>query len=245
MHGDGYGALGADGYDLGAPAGGAGSSTRDGEATPVDGAERGAASGTPEPKTYWGECGWDGYAWGGVTRTHFRFADSHSTGAYKHAGKRDSFRLDYDAPRGGAVPRAEFGGAVCVEDAVGGGADGGVALREHADDPCRAGHDHQPECRTDAGAELWRTDGTKAGTTRVDDLRGGALGAQPKYLTPFAGALYFQARRHALFLSFFFLCRARPVGRIIFTTMGGQRQTKRAIDRGVYIGASAHNERPV
>jgi ELWxxDGT repeat protein len=44
-----------------------------------------------------------------------------------------------------------------------------------------------------AGAELWRTDGTVAGTRRVVDLLPGPEGSQPRILTPFADRLAFTA----------------------------------------------------
>ena len=43
------------------------------------------------------------------------------------------------------------------------------------------------------GQELWRTDGTPAGTSLVVDLRPGALGAAPQDLTVFNGLVYFTA----------------------------------------------------
>lgn len=36
--------------------------------------DREAAS--SEPAVYFGQCGWDGYSWGGRSRTYFRFSDS-------------------------------------------------------------------------------------------------------------------------------------------------------------------------
>ncbi|ANM31033.1 hypothetical protein ABI59_17825 [Acidobacteria bacterium Mor1] len=43
------------------------------------------------------------------------------------------------------------------------------------------------------GFELWRSDGTEAGTTLVADLRPGAQGAEIDYLVSMAGDLYFAA----------------------------------------------------
>lgn len=47
---------------------------------------------------------------------------------------------------------------------------------------------------TDAehGAELWRTDGTGAGTVLVKDIFPGESSGAPAYLTPFGDYLYFQ-----------------------------------------------------
>src|SRR5262245_29004860 len=44
-----------------------------------------------------------------------------------------------------------------------------------------------------AGQELWKTDGTAAGTTLVKDINVGAANSSPLFLTPFNGALYFLA----------------------------------------------------
>ncbi|MEZ5988398.1 MAG: hypothetical protein R3F30_04620 [Planctomycetota bacterium] len=44
-----------------------------------------------------------------------------------------------------------------------------------------------------AGVELWRTDGTKAGTTMVKDIKPGPAGSNPYHLCVAGGRLYFQA----------------------------------------------------
>src|SRR5262245_36651639 len=43
------------------------------------------------------------------------------------------------------------------------------------------------------GAELWRTDGTEAGTVLVKDIRGGRGGSTPTKLTNVGGTLFFVA----------------------------------------------------
>ena len=43
------------------------------------------------------------------------------------------------------------------------------------------------------GQELWRSDGTAAGTWRVNDIRPGPMGSSPTSLTVFQGRLYFAA----------------------------------------------------
>lgn len=48
-----------------------------------------------------------------------------------------------------------------------------------------------------AGRELWRTDGTPAGTRRVADVWPGSNGSDPATLTAFAGRAYFAAREPA------------------------------------------------
>jgi ELWxxDGT repeat protein len=47
--------------------------------------------------------------------------------------------------------------------------------------------------RTGEGAELWRTDGTPAGTVLVQDIRPGLAGSSPYYFTPLGDELYFNA----------------------------------------------------
>ncbi len=44
-----------------------------------------------------------------------------------------------------------------------------------------------------SGKELWKSDGTLNGTTRVKDINPGALNSQPQYLTNFNGTLFFSA----------------------------------------------------
>ena len=43
------------------------------------------------------------------------------------------------------------------------------------------------------GGELWKTDGTEAGTVMVKDINPGSDHSYPSYLTPFNGELYFRA----------------------------------------------------
>ncbi len=55
------------------------------------------------------------------------------------------------------------------------------------------------------GVELWKSDGTAAGTVLVKDIRPGGLGSAPSNLTNFGGTLYFSAndgvRGHELWKS--------------------------------------------
>lgn len=43
------------------------------------------------------------------------------------------------------------------------------------------------------GYELWKSDGTAAGTVLLKNIQQGALGSDPAYLTPLNGAVYFRA----------------------------------------------------
>jgi len=48
-------------------------------------------------------------------------------------------------------------------------------------------------CKQQAGAELWRTDGTAEGTQRLEDIYEGSGSSNPAYMTSFDGYLYFAA----------------------------------------------------
>ena len=43
------------------------------------------------------------------------------------------------------------------------------------------------------GSELWKSDGTTAGTVLVKDIRAGSVGSSPKFLTNVNGTLFFNA----------------------------------------------------
>jgi ELWxxDGT repeat protein len=45
----------------------------------------------------------------------------------------------------------------------------------------------------DCGCELWKSDGSSSGTTRVKDIQPGALGSNPAELTDVNGTLFFLA----------------------------------------------------
>jgi ELWxxDGT repeat protein len=53
------------------------------------------------------------------------------------------------------------------------------------------------------GSELWRSDGTRAGTWMVTDQRPGPDGAEPSNLTPFKGRLFFAAHDDAVGVELF------------------------------------------
>lgn len=113
-----------------------------------------------------------------------------STGAYKHAGRRDSYRPDIDNDDIDD-PSADFAGIVCVTDKQEIQHDPATGSR--AAGTCRQGERARGSCYSRAGAELWRTDGTAKGTRRVDDLRTGVSGSSPSYMTVFDGALFYAA----------------------------------------------------
>jgi len=132
--------------------------------------------------TYFSQCGWDEFDWGGslpsVRRERFRFADSKLTGAYKHAGRAESYmpEISHDA--------SNFAGVVCVK---GEGECRGTA-QEWGRGPEHSGVQatiaDRESCFLRAGAELWKSDGTEHGTRRVTDrIRPGLAGSSPTYLT--------------------------------------------------------------
>ena len=51
---------------------------------------------------------------------------------------------------------------------------------------------HHQATDLDHGAELWRTDGTGAGTVLVKDIYPGEKSGAPTFFTPFGDYLYFQ-----------------------------------------------------
>lgn len=124
----------------------------------MPGEGRGVAADQRVPPVYFGQCGWDGFVSGGRRREHFRFVDSHKTGALKLAGQPEYAGIIVDDLR-----TSDFAGIVCVAG-------------EH--DGCRDG---SAGCFLRAGAELWVSDGTGEGTNRVVDLRPGLGSADPRH----------------------------------------------------------------
>jgi hypothetical protein len=47
--------------------------------------------------TYYNQGGWNDYMWEGKNRYLFRFSDSNTTNAYKHAGYHDEYRLEHSS----------------------------------------------------------------------------------------------------------------------------------------------------
>ena len=145
-------------------------------------------------------------------RRYFQFSDSHITGEYKHAGKPESYRPDRTPP-GQPIATNFFAGIVCVlgaEDNVpanaafasgvdpfpylarGRSSPGGTGPKPDyfLSDPSLPGAVRK---NLGGGAELWRTDGTTAGTTRIEDLEPGPSGSFPAHLQSFHDYLYFAA----------------------------------------------------
>ncbi|PIE03149.1 MAG: hypothetical protein CSA81_03190 [Acidobacteria bacterium] len=76
------------------------------------------------------------------------------------------------------------------------GSDGEVHfLKEVSDDPQMWVYEQMLffTGQDEVGAELWRTDGTEAGTIRVRDIYLGTGNSDPKYLINFEGKMYFSA----------------------------------------------------
>jgi hypothetical protein len=59
---------------------------------------------------YQNQCGWSGYTYEGVNRHYFRFQDSATTNAYKHAGNRDEHQVQFTSST------SNFAGIVCIKD---------------------------------------------------------------------------------------------------------------------------------
>ncbi|KDO24430.1 hypothetical protein SPRG_09820 [Saprolegnia parasitica CBS 223.65] len=164
---------------------------------------QGANGSLAEPLTYFDQCGWNGYTYGGRSRHCFRFADSGTTGACKHAGQRDSFRIELD------VSTNNFAGIVCVatmSTPTRGRelwrTDGVVTARvtDIAIGPDSANPKYLAEYNgqlyfqastQDLGAELYTFDGTSA--TIVADIVRGSRSSHPRDLTVHGGALFFSA----------------------------------------------------
>ncbi|KAG1692930.1 hypothetical protein DVH05_024254 [Phytophthora capsici] len=168
-----------------------------------------ATKSSEEPLTYFGQCGWREYKWGGQTRKFFRFSDSMSTGAFKHAGFRDSYRIDT------GFQTDEFAGIVCYREPQGYQITWGTQL--WATDGTLEGTDRVarismgPEgsnpsyivelaqrlyfqaTSTEFGSELWSSDGTRPGTYLVADIESGSRSSKPQFLTSFNSRIYFSA----------------------------------------------------
>ena len=149
---------------------------------------------------YYDQCGWTGLNWQGTRRRRFRFADSHITGSYKDAGAPDTAEVVL-----ADFATTEFAGTVCVS--------GEQYLCNEQLTPCYIR----------AGRELWISDGTSAGTIRVNDIEAGVSGSDPAYLTRLdASTLLFAATMS-------------PFGRELWRTDGTRLGTKMVTDirRGV------------
>lgn len=132
------------------------------------------------------------------------------TGAVKHVGYRDSYRIDT-----GSFTTSLFAGVVCVRDSKASqqvwgpelwttdGTSGGtrrlkrIHSTAHGSRPSHfaelAGRLYFQATSVDAGAELWVTDGTRAGTQLVADVEPGTRGSEPQRLFAFGDRLVFSA----------------------------------------------------
>ncbi|KAL3656353.1 hypothetical protein V7S43_018797 [Phytophthora oleae] len=168
-----------------------------------------AESHNEEPLTYFDQCGWHEYEWGGQTRMYFRFSDSTTTGAFKHAGFRDSYRIDTGFQTDG------FAGIVCYREPQGyqitwgtqlwvtdGTLEGTDRVARISTEPEGSNPSHFVELNqrlyfqatsTEFGSELWSTDGTRPGTYLVADIEFGSRSSEPRFLTTFNSRIYFSA----------------------------------------------------
>ncbi|GLE04361.1 hypothetical protein PINS_up013291 [Pythium insidiosum] len=163
-----------------------------------------------EPPVYYDQCGWSGFQWGGVARTAFRFADSHVTGAFKHAGHRDSFRPDV------GFQTDDFAGIVCRKSdrdhvrrelwKTDGTPQGTVRVSALSSPSAQFDPQYLVEFQgrlyfqatTDPyGAELWQSDGSEMGTELVADVAFGVSSSYPAFLTVANSILFFAAETPA------------------------------------------------
>jgi len=197
-----------------------------------------------EQKSYYDQCGWTGYTWGGKSRKYFRFADSHLTGEYKHAGWPDSLRPGVDplwAAAGlpgnlkpGVDPTWDY--AATTDNVYTERNSGVLTTSEFAGIVCVAGDHIKPcttgTCRGRAGEELWRTDGTAEGTVRLEDIYTGGVGSKPAYLTSFRSSLYFAAT-------------STNHGRELWRTLGGIGEavmvSTKGYTQGLVAGSASSN----
>jgi len=100
---------------------------------------------------------------------------------------RDSYRPDVDL--NGAVVDG-FAGIPCIVDTPQEDCSTGVSSRDPGSVAKR--------CHARSGRELWKTDGTHAGTVRLEDGRPGMAGADPTFITAFNGRLFYAAASDAL-----------------------------------------------
>ncbi|MGE3171027.1 MAG: ELWxxDGT repeat protein [Planctomycetota bacterium] len=86
-----------------------------------------------------------------------------------------------------------------------------------------------------AGAELWRTDGTAAGTVRVHDLRPGTASSRPEHLTMSSGRLYFTANDGIAGTELWMLNGAAPTLVKDLTPGPGSSSPERLVDGGTFL----------
>ena len=61
-------------------------------------------------RTYYSQCGWNGYNWHGIERYYFRFSDSHENWTFKHSYYTDPYPLQT------STATTNFAGIVCMQD---------------------------------------------------------------------------------------------------------------------------------
>ncbi|CAK4563562.1 unnamed protein product [Aphanomyces euteiches] len=152
---------------------------------------------------YWNQCGWVEYVFQGASRKWFRFADSATTGAFKHAGHVDGFPIEY------SFTTTEFAGIVCLRSpssawlsppAVLWQSNGVTASKVdstlvYTSPAYLTTLSTSPWLVFQAvsltyGVELYRTNGL---TTYVDDLALGPRSSSPSNFTEFQSRLVFAA----------------------------------------------------
>ncbi|TMW60407.1 hypothetical protein Poli38472_000449 [Pythium oligandrum] len=164
---------------------------------------------------YWSQCDWQGFVFGGASRKYFRMADSKFTGALIHAGRRETESVEYD------FTTSDFAGVVCVRKSTNGSAPSGrelwIADVRYPEQTVRL-KDLRPgdslgsnprfltpylsqwiifqATTDDFGSELFKTDGTSAGTVIVEDIWRGPRSSDPREFVEWPlgdGRMYFAA----------------------------------------------------
>lgn len=112
-------------------------------------------------------------------------------------GGRLVFRSGYDSTNGLELIASDgtAGGTYRVVDLNPGVADGAPTLNQDRGGAVLGGHLYfrGNNGNTNIGAELWRTDGTLAGTTLVGDVRPGGASSSPSNMERMGGHVYFSA----------------------------------------------------
>jgi len=177
--------------------------------------------------SYYNQCGWNGYYFGGKKRRLFRFSDSHITGAYKSAGTQEDAELIVTN-----FETSEFAGIVCVRGLDDEDNDNSRCRKQEVKDTARMPGLPVRPCYIRGGNELWRTDSTENGTYRLADIRAGVGSSNPEFLVAHepSGTLFFAATKD-------------PQGRELFVSDGTQEGTQLVED--IYYGAGGSNPKHI